>query len=54
MPKDYDLSYYDYEWDIRETDDMIYGDTTMDNFSMEEYLRFIDVPDKVINIDKDG
>lgn len=52
--KDYDLSYFRQSWDIKETDEEIYGDTTMDNFRMGEFLRFIGVPEEVINIERDN
>lgn len=35
-------------WEIRENDIFITGDTSMDNFSFEEYFRLIDVDEGVI------
>ena len=35
-------------WEIREQDDMISGETWMDNFDMEEFMQRIGVPDSSI------
>lgn len=37
------FSYYDDSWRIVVSDDYIYGETSMDNFSMYDYLDFIGV-----------
>lgn len=38
----------DWAWEIREQDDMIAGETWMDNFDMREFMERIGVPDSII------
>ena len=38
------LEYYGDEWDLRETDDKIFGRTNMTNFEMEEFMDAIGIP----------
>jgi hypothetical protein len=42
------LDYPEDAWDIEVTDSEVRGSTIMDNFDMGEFLRKIDVPDKVV------
>ncbi|MHA1815228.1 MAG: hypothetical protein ACTSX1_04430 [Candidatus Heimdallarchaeaceae archaeon] len=46
-------SHYD-EWLISESDDYIEGDTSMDNFSMVEFLNSIGVKDEDLDYDHQG
>jgi hypothetical protein len=41
-------------WTIKETEDTIEGDTMMDNFDMEWFLRKIGVPDHCIQFEGDN
>ena len=46
------FSYYDSDpWRIIVYDDFIFGETSMDNFSMEDYLKYIKVKKKYISWD---
>ncbi len=38
---EYDFSYFDSVWEIKEIDDFIFGETSMDNFDFNVFLRFI-------------
>ena len=47
--------YFDDFWEIAEERDCIRGYTIMDNFNMEEFLKFIDVKSEDINwLDRDN
>lgn len=43
------MSCTDWCWDIEENEDFISGYTSMDNFSMYDFLERINVPDRYIN-----
>lgn len=46
------FEYYEsYPWRLIECDDYIFGETTMDNFSMSDYLDYIKINDKYIRWD---
>jgi len=46
----YKFAYYDDGyWGMIETDDYIFGSTTMDNFGMDEYFKHIKVNDDYVN-----
>ena len=48
----YKFEYYtDGYWRMNETDDYIFGATTMDNFGMDEYFKFIKVNDDFVRWD---
>lgn len=39
---EYDFTYYDStQWNIKESDTFIYGETSMDNFDFDQFLNFI-------------
>ena len=40
---EFDFSYCDWGWGIKEFDDFILGETSMDNFDFEEFFKFINV-----------
>ena len=42
------ISWADDEWDIVVTHEYIVGDTSMDNFDMDEFLKLIDVPERAV------
>jgi hypothetical protein len=51
------LDFYASSWDkwtIEETDEEIKGHTTMDNFDMEEFLKYIGVDESDFKFEKDG
>jgi len=45
---EYDFSYCDSSWSIKEFNDFIFGDTSMDNFSFFDFFRFIGIDDNNI------
>jgi hypothetical protein len=48
------LDYADTDyWNVSVDNGVVHGDTSMDNFSMDEFLNLIGVPDEVIEWDYD-
>jgi hypothetical protein len=41
-----------YPWRIVDYDDFIFGETSIDNFSMQDYLDYIKVDDKYVDWDE--
>jgi len=46
MDNEFDFSYVEDTWYIKEYEDFIFGETSMDNFSFSTFFRFINVSDK--------
>ena len=51
LGKELGIEYSEEAWSISIDDEHIYGETTMDNFCMEEFLEKIGVPRKAIEWD---
>jgi len=49
--KELGIEYYDETWQIWDKDDMLVGDTGMDNFSMEELCEKLGIPKEAIEWD---
>ncbi len=47
-PPEFDFSYYDNPWILKEYDNLLFGTTSMDNFDFSEFFKFIGVNEKNI------
>jgi len=47
-PPEFDFSYSDNTWMLKDYDNLVFGTTSMDNFSFSNFLKFVGVKDKNI------